>query len=550
MKRLKRSLQFKFLFSILAVIVPVLGLIFIWADHQNEKYCMGQVLDQARVLARQIILTRQWVADCGGVMVQKDSRGEQGFHYFYDDSIKTSRGVYQRFTPSMVTKRLSDYSMREKMYKFRIAGLNPKNPDNAPNEFEKRALARFVNEKIDEVYLFHSQGETDHFMYSVPLIVNDACLKCHPRETFKKGKIGGCLSVYLPAGHMKTDLNSARVKLAGAGIFLFLLATGTLFFLMRHVVIRPLTSLENMAEEIGRRNFKARVNIRTGDELERLGKAFNRMGESLSENNKTMEAKISRAIEDVEAANRNLKKLDRLKTEFFTDMSHELRSPMTAIKGSIDYLKRTLEVKGNLEYIFIIEKSLNRMTQLANDMFDLTRIEAGKVEWVFEKKDIAVVIQQMVEIMAIKAAEKSMTLEYDNPVPIYADLSPERIEQVLINLIENAIKFSEKGACIRIKAAIKKDSVLVSVADQGIGIAESDRENVFNKFHTLPSAGGRGNVKGTGLGLTICKKIVNAHGGDIWGEENPGGGSVFFFTIPLAGAGNKKESPREAGTLS
>ena len=71
------------------------------------------------------------------------------------------------------------------------------------------------------------------------------------------------------------------------------------------------------------------------------------------------------------------------------------------------------------------------------------------------------------------------------------------------------------------------------MADQGIGIQESDRENVFNKFYTLPSAGGRGNVKGTGLGLTICKKIIKAHGGEIWGEENPGGGSVFFFAIPL-----------------
>jgi signal transduction histidine kinase len=533
LKRLNLSLQFKFMFSILAVTVPVLGLIFVWANHQNEKHCMGQVLNQARVLARQIILTRQWVADCGGVMVRKDSKGERGFNYFYDDSIKTSRGVYQRFTPAMVTKRLSAYSMQENLYRFRLASFNPKNPGNKPNAFEKKALDQFIDRGVKEVYLFHSQGKTDRLMYSVPLIVNDACLKCHLRETFKKGKVGGCLSVYLPVTHLKSEIYSTRVKLAGGGIFIFLLATGTLFFMLRHVVIRPLANLENMAEEIGRRNFEARVDIKTGDELERLGKAFNLMGEKLSENNKTMEAKISRAIEDVETANRDLIKLDSLKTEFFTDMSHELRSPMTAIQGSIDYLKRTLELQGNLEYIFIIKNSLNRMTHLVDDMFDITRIEAGKVEWVFEKTDIAVVIRQIIEIVTIKAAGKSMTIEYDNPVPIYVDLSLERIEQVLINLIENAIKFSGKGAGIRVNAAVKKDQVLVSVADQGIGVQESDRENVFNKFYTLPSAGGRGNVKGTGLGLTICRKIINAHGGEIWGEENPGGGSVFSFAIPL-----------------
>ena len=535
MERLKRSLQFKFLFSILVVIVPVLGLIFIWANQQNEKYYTGQVLDQARVIARQIIVTRQWVADCDGVMVRKTSKGVRGFDYFYDDSIETSRGVYQRFTPSMVTQRLSDYSMQENLYKFRLASLNPKNPGNAPNALEKRALGRFVNEGVDEVYLFHSQGRTDHFMYSVPLIVNDACLKCHQRDTFKKGTVGGCLSVYLPVRHLKSALSATRVKLVGGGLLIFLLTTGTLFFLLRHVVIGPLANLENMAEKIGRRNFEARVDIKTGDELERLGKAFNLMGERLSENNKTMEAKIAQAVEDIEAANRDLKNLDGLKTEFFTDMSHELRSPLTAIQGSIDYLKRTLALQGNLEYIFIIEKSLKRMTRLVDDMFDITRIEAGKVEWDFEKADIAIVIQQMVETMAFQAAEKSITLEYDKLAPIYVDISLERIEQVLVNLLENAVKFSGEGATVCINAEVKKENVLVSVADEGIGIKAGDRKLVFRKFYTLPSAGGRGNIKGTGLGLTICKKIVNAHGGDIWGAENPGGGSVFYFTIPLNG---------------
>ncbi|MBW1852458.1 MAG: DUF3365 domain-containing protein, partial [Deltaproteobacteria bacterium] len=143
MKKYQLSLYWKFFLVIALVVFPTLGIIFKVADIQYEKQAMDQVRDQARTLAMQVIMTRKWVADCGGVMVLSESNGAKDFKYFYDDRMKTSRGVYQRFTPSMVTKKLSQYSLDQNMYSFRLASLNPLNPENSPDDFEKKALNRF-----------------------------------------------------------------------------------------------------------------------------------------------------------------------------------------------------------------------------------------------------------------------------------------------------------------------------------------------------------------------------------------------------------------------
>src|SRR5512138_788958 len=112
---------------------------------------MDQVVNQARILTRQIILTRQWVTDCGGLMVLRGSSGA-GEVGFYDDRMETARGTYQRFTPSMVTKKLSQYSLRQDLYRFRLAGVNPLNPENQPDEFENASIIEFVHHRSTEAY--------------------------------------------------------------------------------------------------------------------------------------------------------------------------------------------------------------------------------------------------------------------------------------------------------------------------------------------------------------------------------------------------------------
>lgn len=137
------SIQAKFLLCFALIFFPTLAVLFLWEGFRQEKQTIEQIKLQAEVLCRQVIITRQWVADCGGIMAQRNSPGVGNDKFFYDDRIQTERRVFQRFTPSMVTKKLSDYSSREDLYRFRLVSLNPMNPQNWPDEFEMKALRSF-----------------------------------------------------------------------------------------------------------------------------------------------------------------------------------------------------------------------------------------------------------------------------------------------------------------------------------------------------------------------------------------------------------------------
>jgi signal transduction histidine kinase len=529
----KLPLHHKFLLSIVVIVTPILGVLFTWMDMRSRDHILDQIVNQARVLSRQVVLTRQWVTDCGGVMVAAASAGAANTNYFYDDRMPTERGMFQRFTPSMVTKKLSDYSLRENLYQFRLASLNPINPENRPDSFESAALFHFIHENRDEFYHLNWEAEVPTFRYSVPLHMDDACLKCHNRQGFTTGTIGGALSFSFPADRFKTAIQTDRHRLMVAGGVMILLSTLALLLVLRFVVIRPLKILATVTDEISNGNLNVRVDLRTADEFEHLGDAFNTMRSRLNRNREIMEEKIDRATMELTQANKELQQLDRLKTDFFADMSHEMRSPITAIQGGVDYLKRTMKQPDNRNYLNIIDKNLLRLTHLVSDLLDLTRIEAGKVSWNFEEVNVAELIREVIEILSLKAEASNVSLVYDGLESIWAEIDMERIEQVLVNLIENAIKFSHDGGRVDIHTRVDAGILYVSVTDRGIGIAQESQERVFEKFHTLPSAGGTGQTKGTGLGLTICRRIVEAHGGAIWVESEAGMGSVFLFTLSL-----------------
>ena len=532
MKKRHISLQWKFLLTITLIVFPAMGIVFLWEGIQHRKRSMDQVIDQARVLARQVILTREWITDCGGVLVKRDSMGAINTNYFYDDRIETTRGSFQRFTPAMVTKKLSEYSGRQALYRFRLASLNPRNPANIADEFEKSALNEFVNAKAREISRFEIKGNKQYLQYMVPLFLEKACLECHQKQEGDKNAIGGCLSVFLPTEKMKVSIGRGQLELAASGAGLILLTIFILFFLLRRLVISPMKELEEMTGRIGSGDLDARVNISTGDEVEKLGLALNFMAERLSKGRDILKERVNQATKELSEANSELQSLDKLKSDFLANMSHELRSPLTVIRGGVDYLNRTIKGSENRRYLGIIDKNLSRLIHLVSDLFDFTKIEARKGDWSFDREDVSRLLHDVIEIIGPRAAEKSISINYSARGAIYSDIDLERIEQVLVNLIENAIKFSEPEKEIDIDLEETTENIQVAVRDQGIGISEESLTAIFEKFHTLPSSWGEGKREGTGLGLAICKGIVEAHGGRIWAESVKGEGSTFFLTLP------------------
>ena len=258
---------------------------------------------------------------------------------------------------------------------------------------------------------------------------------------------------------------------------------------------------------------------------------------------KKLEAKIEIANKDLEeknmeliAANEELKKLDTMKSDFISLVSHELKTPLSAIRTSAEFLdsEMTSDPKVQKEMLENIIRNIDRQTRLINDILDLSKIEAGKMEFQFGQFDIQEITTAALETIGNLALEKNITISVDFPgelSPVFGD--KEKLIIVLNNLLGNALKFTPNGGGILLSAKEFKDSIEVRVKDTGIGIEKKELENIFEKFYQVDGTSRR-KTAGSGLGLSISSGIIKAHGGEIYVESELGKGSTFFFRLKKA----------------
>lgn len=224
----------------------------------------------------------------------------------------------------------------------------------------------------------------------------------------------------------------------------------------------------------------------------------------------------------------------RAKSEFLSTMSHELRTPLTAIKGSVD-----MAYSGKLgalpdkvmSVLFIAQKNCTQLVHLINEVLDLQKIASGKMGFTFEACDVGALMSDAVEANKPFAERFGVTCYAEVPeAPVYVKGDKQRLSQVLSNMLSNAAKFSPEGAKVRVMAEVKGMKVRVLVIDQGIGLAQEDREAVFDRFSQLVASDNR-KAEGTGLGMNISKQIIDAHGGLIGYHGHAGPGTTFFFEL-------------------
>lgn len=266
--------------------------------------------------------------------------------------------------------------------------------------------------------------------------------------------------------------------------------------------------------------------------------------------------KSASLYQEIKETNLKLEKLERLKSEFISIVSHELRTPLTSIKNSLDILLTgkcgEINDAGN-KFLNMAKRNVQRLSGIINDLLDLSKIEAGKMDFHFKNINIHQVIDYVKSTLSIVAKEKGLLLESaetENLPEISAD--SQRLEQVLTNLVSNAVKFTPEGKKITIISALKNaadievhpyfqdeisklkgDYIVVTVKDEGIGIAEKDLLHAFDKFAQIENSLSR-KVGGSGLGLPIAKQLLEAHNGAIWCSSKLDYGSEFSFAIPVA----------------
>lgn len=245
---------------------------------------------------------------------------------------------------------------------------------------------------------------------------------------------------------------------------------------------------------------------------------------------------LAKDITEKKRYEQRLKELDKMKSDFVSNVSHELRTPLTSIKGSVDNMLDGITgplSEKQMRYLTRIKSNADRLARLINDILDLSKIEAGKIDLRPASLSLLSLTQEVTESVRPVAAEKLISLEVATPDPhITAWADRDKVTQVLMNLISNAVKFSPSHG--KVTVAIQRNGdqwVQISVIDTGPGIAPEEAGKIFDKFYQIAHAD-KQKTRGTGLGLAISRSLVELHGGKIWVETEVGKGSAFSFTLP------------------
>jgi signal transduction histidine kinase len=245
----------------------------------------------------------------------------------------------------------------------------------------------------------------------------------------------------------------------------------------------------------------------------------------------------ARLFREIEEKSQQIEAANRHKSEFLANMSHELRTPLNAIIGFSEVLQERYFGELNekqAEYTDDILASGRHLLSLINEILDLSKVEAGRMELELAAFDLPLAIDNARTFVRERATRHGITLDVKVDERLGDYVGDERkIKQILLNLLSNAVKFTPEGGRISINARQTNGSVEISVTDTGIGIAEEDQPKIFEEFRQVGSDNAK-KIEGTGLGLTLAKKFVELHGGRIWVESEVGKGSTFVFTLPTA----------------
>jgi len=299
---------------------------------------------------------------------------------------------------------------------------------------------------------------------------------------------------------------------------------------LSRAVAGPVQALVEGTAALARGDLSHRVRLRTGDELEELAAGFNTMAHQLEEAIREQQARIDAATAELRAAL-------QVRDAFLSIASHEFRTPITTILGYSQHLAlllaegRPLPPERLRQALQSITRQSQRLRRMVDELLDVARLRAGQLPLVLEHTDLAALVQRVIEEFQATLDERHTISLRVPPEPVLGYWDAGRLEEVLVNLLENAVKYSPQGGEVRVEFTRQGERVYLRVHDQGIGIPPDQLERLFELFHRAPNTAG-GRTPGLGVGLAIVRDVVERHGGRVW-AESPGEGHGATFTIEL-----------------
>ena len=475
----------------LAIVVAMIvwtgaiGLLTFWYLTNQRANYSEMARNYARAAHEKDLIYRRWNASHGGVYTLVTEKNQPNPYLVANERevVTPSGRLLTLVNPAYMTRQVHELAENAHVIQAHITSLQPLNPKNTPDAWEARTLERFEDGTAEVSEVFDEGGETTVRLMR-PLLVEPSCLKCHGDQGYHLGDVRGGISVSVPVGEIKAGLTrQTRIALAGYALCCCVGLIG-------------------------------------------IGCAGWRFSKNLAER-REWEESLRSAMEAAEAAT-------RAKTEFLANMSHEVRTPMTAILGFSDLLiEPNTTDSDRRNAVQTIQRNGQHLLGLLNDILDLSKIEAGKLDVEHTACPTRRVLFDVVDLLKGKAEEKYLALriESDGLIPETITSDPTRLKQALVNLVGNAIKFSERGV-VRIVAScdLRAETLSFAVIDQGVGMTPEQVARLFQPFTQADASTSR-RFGGTGLGLMISKRIAELLDGDVTVATEPGRGSVFTLTV-------------------
>ncbi len=528
----------------------LVSLSFSWYGHKTETLVAGQTVGNARRLAPEIILklhaqNETAVNPVAAKLLEEVDRSlkrQDDLENYEGQIIKLSEAESPDVDP-FVHDVLTRFVAAASKGGPPAAGPASKKPYTFPDGTPMEA-GRILG------------GREYQYLQAVPY--KPLCIDCHKYREAANGKflpiqpyeLACAVDIRIPMAQTNRDIHNNRAYLISVALVTALVAMFASYVMVRYVIVKPVKHLRDVSDAIAAGKLNIRSQIQTGDEFEDLSHAFNRMLHNLvamQHELRDVNHDLDKKVDELAQANMALFEMNRLKSDFLATMSHELRTPLNSIIGFSEVLAGNEGLnERQRRYASNIQTSGKMLLGMINDILDLAKIESGKMEVRPEDFSIRDVCESLATLARPIAERKEIDLvcRLDEAIPLLRQ-DPGKVRQILYNLLSNAVKFTPEGGKVTIDARVEGRNVVISVADTGIGIAEEDRDKIFEKFRQAGQPGVADGVltrehQGTGLGLSIVRELAKLLGGDVTLESRLGQGSTFTVRLPMQLPGNRR----------
>jgi two-component system sensor histidine kinase BarA len=429
-------------------------------------------------------------------------------------------------------------------FKYRFLKQDTSDPENSCDTYELDLFRKFeADEHLQEVGRFvPSQGPDGRGEYDYYTAIRPGSEAVLPERLLGKNKGGDAnvlalLKLSIPTAAIDNGMHVNRAILIAAALVIALLIMAASYMIIRYVVVKPIKHLKEVSDAISAGELNVRSEIQTGDEFEDLSHAFNRMLRnlvSMQDRLRKVNSDLDRKVDELAQANMALYESNRLKGDFLATMSHELRTPLNSILGFSEVLLSGNQLSDKQKrWVGNIQTSGERLLNLINDILDLAKIEAGKMQVRVVEFSVYDVCEGLVNMFRPLAEKKNIDLrsQLEPGIPVLRQ-DVVKLQQILSNLLSNAVKFTPEGGRVVLRAEADAGALVLTVTDTGVGIAPEEQELVFEKFRQAGNPLTREHA-GTGLGLSIVRELSKLLGGEVTLRSELGRGSTFTVRLPL-----------------